>query len=103
MTNEEKQKLNENINGVWTKMKEALEEQGKEIKKYGEAKGETLEKLEKLENRLDELETKSNRPAKSTKDKNSEPEADSWVKAFDKWLRKGMENLSPEEAKTMTA
>lgn len=85
----------------WNEMKAKLAQRDEEIKKYGEASAETEATIKKLNDRIDELETKANRPAAAVQEKARafDPEAPE-VKAFANLLRKGV--VAPEEAKLLS-
>ncbi len=105
MTEMEKKEITTGINKVWTEMKELLSKQEEEIKKYGETSVETKSALEKIEGRMDELETKQNTPpaAAALNIKEAKELKDNEMrKAFEGWVRKGEKGISPEHLKLMT-
>lgn len=95
------QKQYETMLGVWEQMKGAVDESKAEIKAYGAATQETLNKIDALNSRIDELETKNNRPGLGAESKASAgaPEA----KAFEMFMRKGADRLAPEQVKLLSA
>jgi HK97 family phage major capsid protein len=72
-----------------------------EIKKYGEASAETVAKLEKLNERIDQLETKANRPAIEAPGAKADASPDA-TKAFREWSRHGEKGMSPESVKLLS-
>jgi len=80
------------IQKTWAEMKSKLEEQEKEVKKFGESGGETKSTLEKLHNRLDELEVKTNKTFIETKATKTEDSVEK--KGFKEFLTKGI--ITPE-------
>lgn len=96
---DEKKALDE-LKGLFEEFKKVNDQRENEIKKYGEALSETTEKLEKMNARMDELETKLNRPGQGeTKDVDPEVEK---KKAFNLYLRKGVEAFTPEQKALVT-
>lgn len=76
------------LKGLFEEFKKVNDQREAEIKKYGDALADTKEKLEKMNARMDELETKFNRPAYGeTKEVNPETEK---KQAFEQFLRKGI-------------
>ena len=93
------EKINLEINKVWTEMKGVLDKQELEIKKFGEGTGETKGLIEALEKRLDELEIKAKRPGIGEQAKSEEIELNK--KAFGIWLRRGESGLNIEQKKLL--
>lgn len=98
--------LHENMQTTWTEFKSVMEAHDKEIKQYGQVTSETKSTLEKINNRLDELDVELKRAstavasfATSEEDKNKPSEAKA---AFLNFCRKGVENMAPEEVKKLT-
>ena len=92
------------INQLFNDFKEINERKDAEIKKLGEESGETKEYIEKLENRIDELDVKLQRPESgietfSKADEEAEVKKEAWLN----YLRKGYDQLSDIEKKTMIA
>ena len=76
------------LKGLFEEFKKVNDQRETEIKKYGDALADTKEKLEKMNARMDELETKFNRPAYGeTKEVDSNIEK---KQAFEQYLRKGI-------------
>jgi len=96
---DEKKTLDE-LKGLFEEFKKVNDQRESEIKKYGEALSETSEKLEKMNARMDELETKLNRPSQG-ENKEADPEVGR-KQAFDQYLRKGIEVLVPEKKALVT-
>lgn len=88
----------EEMQKTWADMKAVLDVQEQEIKKHGEASGETKGAIDKLNARLDELETKMNRPPAG---RDGAPAEAPEVKAFVSYMRKGADKLLPEEIKAL--
>jgi HK97 family phage major capsid protein len=84
---EEKNALVE-LKGLFEEFKQTNDQREAEIKKYGDALSDTAEKLEKMNSRMDELETKLNRPGQG-ETKEADPEIER-KQAFDQYLRKGI-------------
>ena len=83
-------------------MKTILDQQELEIKTHGEASVDTKSALEKMEERMDSLETKNNTPGAgplSQKEDQKNMEAKDMYK---RWLKNGEKGLTPEEQKLMT-
>lgn len=100
---EELKKLNENINKVWKQMKEVMEKQDEEIKKFGDASQETKTLVDTLNGKITEMETKMSRPPASSGESGTKKKTiDSNRKAYGQWLRKGEKGITPEEMKVMT-
>lgn len=97
---EEIKGLRDDLAKTWEQTKSVLDAQDGEIAKYGEAAGETKQIVEKLNTRLDEIETKLTRPAPSMD--GGDPE-DAYTKAFWHAARHGEKNLTPDQAKTLSA
>lgn len=91
---DEKKALDE-LKGLFEEFKRVNDQRESEIKKYGDALAETVEKLEKINSRMDELETKLNRPAQG-ENKEVDPNIEK-KRAFDLYLRKGIEELIPRK------
>jgi len=83
--------LHDELQEVWTELKTRLEAAEAEAKKLGDETGETKTVIERLQDKLDEVETKLQRPPVG----DDEPEQLE-SKAFGEWLRKGH---LPEEYK----
>jgi HK97 family phage major capsid protein len=88
------------LKGLFEEFKQTNDQREAEIKKYGEALSSTVEKLEKMNSRMDELETKLNRPAQG-ENKEVDPNIEK-KRAFDLYLRKGIEELIPEKKALVT-
>lgn len=86
---DEKQ-LHEELLSTWHELKNVLETQNKDA-------GETKAVISKLNERLDAIETKLNRPPVAPETKTGEKSLE--VKAFTSWLRKGI--VAPDEAKAL--
>lgn len=89
---------------VWNEMKSILERQDKEIKTIGEARQETKNYIDKLNERLDQLEIKFNRPVAPTTEPTDPIDEKKLevVNVFKKYMRVGKENMSADELKVMT-
>ena len=83
---------------VHEEFKKGIDRYEEETKKYGTALGETKQMLEKMEKRMDDIETRLNRPepARAPKGESSDVKAAYW-----KYLRKGAGALSADEKKTL--
>jgi HK97 family phage major capsid protein len=94
----------EDMHRAWLDVKGLLEQAEIERKAFGEALAWTKEQLAKANERLDQAETKMNRPAlinaphSPSVDWRQLPE----VKAWDKLMRKGEKSLSPDEMKLLS-
>lgn len=83
---------------TFEEFKKLVEKQEEEIKKHGQSSALTSEALEKCGARLDEIETQMKRPAAPPEGDPERPEA----KAWNKYLRKGNEGMTPDEVKVLT-
>lgn len=95
------QKQFEELQGTWNQMKAKLEQAESEKAKYGEELAETKSTIDALNARIDEIETKGNRPGlgADTKAGDGTPE----VKAFNQFLRKGADRVAPDQVKLLSA
>ena len=89
----------EEMQKTWTALKSTLDQQDAEIKRYGTVSGETKSQIERLNSRLDDLETKASRPAAAPIEEKGKPTLE--TKAFRGYLRKGVDSLGPDELKTL--
>ncbi|NLA45475.1 MAG: phage major capsid protein [Candidatus Cloacimonetes bacterium] len=89
----EEVKVKELIQSSWKELQDALEVKFAEVKKFGEANAEIEEKINKLNEKIDNLEAKLNRPPIET----NQVEQENSKQAFLKYMRKGI--LTPEELK----
>lgn len=92
----EQKQFYEELRNVWHEMKNALKRHDEEVKRLGEATAETKQEIDRLNQRLDQLEVMAKRPVlgSSAKAETTQSEAKS---AFLKALRYGINALSPEE------
>jgi len=95
------------ISTAFGELKKQLDRSEAESKKYGEATTETKGAIEKLQATIDELEkkhkaleTRLNRPDVRPEDEKKERD-DFAGKAFDRYARKGMNALTPDELKAI--
>ena len=93
-----RQRWEESEKGKFTKS-EAKEFEDKANARFDEL-ADSVNELKKLNDRMDDLETKTNRPGNSLDNKD---EKSAEYKAFDKWLRFGRGGLDSEEAKALQA
>lgn len=89
----EEVKVKELIQSSWKELQDVLEVKFAEVKKFGEANAEIEEKINKLNEKIDNLEAKLNRPPIET----NQVEQENSKQAFLKYMRKGI--LTPEELK----
>lgn len=101
MTPEELKKLQEEQNKVWGEMKGILDQQSIEIKKFGDAAPETKAAIDKMNTRLDQIETKLNRPLPGTTGEESEALEKQAKAAIMAYSRKGDMKLTPDEQKAL--
>ena len=89
------------LNNAFTEFKHIHEESKHQLKKLGHETGETRNILEKLHDRMDNIETKFNRPQLHSNGVNgiSKP---AYTKAFDKWFKTGEEADLAHEVKVVT-
>ncbi|MBI5192767.1 MAG: phage major capsid protein [Nitrospirae bacterium] len=94
--------MQEEMNKVWHDMKKMVERQETEIKQLGSAAPETKAAIDAMNTRLDEIETKLNRPGTggSQSQDNAGVAAREAKAAFMKWCKKGI--LTPEESKALS-
>lgn len=89
--------LGDDLKSTFHEFKKLNDKMLGDVEELGKARSEDVEKLDRINNRLDEVETKMNRPAVSPSTSNVEPDE---AKAhFNEWLRKG--TVSPEASKTL--
>jgi HK97 family phage major capsid protein len=88
------------LNVLFNEMKGLIDRKDAEIKSYGAELAETKSHIEKLNNAIDELDVKLQRPAVETKEDKSAVETES-TKAFNSYLRKGFNGMSDMERKAM--
>lgn len=95
--------LRDEILSTYEELKKRYDKQEEEIKNFGKASHETKtaienlnKNLDELKSRLDEMETKMNRPPVG-----EEHKADIMKKAFFRWVREGKAALEPEERKAL--
>ena len=92
------QKKYDEMRQIWEQMKATVEE----VKALGEKAPQDLKNtVDALNARIDELETKGNRPGFAAESKGDDfaPEA----KAFAQFMRKGADRLAPEQVKLLSA
>lgn len=94
------QLLNE-MKSVFEQFKEKHSQLETEVKRYGEASQETKDVLDRLNDRLDELETKMSRPTLGSNMQTGQVETEH-EKAFNAYLRKGERGLSADELKALS-
>jgi HK97 family phage major capsid protein len=92
----------EEMRNTWEEMKSANEKRDDEIKKFGTATQETENLVKKLNDRIDELESKLQRPGAGEPGQSKGGEMNDTDKAFMKYVREGKSALSPEERKALT-
>lgn len=90
---------------AWDELKKKLDDRDAEIKKFGDASQETKNAIDKLNNRIAEIETKMSRPGAPTPgagqgQKGGEPTIEQ--KAFDSYLRQGKQGMAPDELKALS-
>jgi len=101
------EQIHEAVQKGYSTLHELNEKAEKERKEQGEVLGQTKEVLGKvderlnaLEERAEKLETSKNRPGVEPADQDHEERHAAWVKAFDKWARRGA--VGPDEAKLLS-
>jgi HK97 family phage major capsid protein len=92
--------LNE-MKSVFEQFKEKHSQLESEVKRYGDASQETKDMLDRLNDRLDELETKMSRPTLGSNMQTGQVETEH-EKAFNAYLRKGERGLSADELKALS-
>lgn len=85
------------MRNVWEQMQDTLDRQEGEIKSFGEVKAETETMVERMNSRIDELETKMARPAFQTAERDQDQQ-EAKAAMLDA-LRKGITNITPEQRK----
>jgi len=93
----ELKKMQEEVQTLWTEMKAALTKEAEERKKFGASRGETEDKINKIDDKITELETKMSRPAVG---ENKTIESTLEYKAYEKFLRN--KDLTVEEMKALS-
>ena len=99
----ENKEMTDLIQGAVDELHKAVERQDEEIKKFGEPMAETKATIDKLNERIDELEVKLQRqaiPSAGNPDPQTE-EAKARSAAFFKWLRGGKVAMEPQERKAL--
>jgi len=98
-------KLTDMIQGAVEELHKAGERQDEEIKKFGEPLAETKAMVEKINTRIDELETKLQRqalPGAGDGEKGAKSEEEkARHNAFYKWVRYGKAAMEPQERKSL--
>lgn len=89
------------IQEIHDEFKKAVERQDEEIKKFGAPLAETKATVDKLNSRLDELETKLQRQSLVKGEGEKTPETKAQKAAFYKFVRHGVTALTPEEKKAL--
>jgi HK97 family phage major capsid protein len=89
------------MKSVFEQFKEKHSQLESEVKRYGDASQETKDMLDRLNNRLDELETKMSRPTLGSNMQTGQVETEH-EKAFNAYLRKGERGLSADELKALS-
>lgn len=98
----EMKQLVEQLQKEWHDMKQVLDRAHEEKRKYGQELAETKQMVERFQDRLDQIETLIQRTNMKSMDSGAEDGDAIEVKAFDKWLRKGEDGLTPEELKALS-
>lgn len=93
----ENKTLAEELKSVFEQFKETNEQKSAEISKLGDETKETRNKMEKMNDRMDELETKLSRPKVQATEK-QEIESE-YKKAFLDWFQKGDERIKGMDTK----
>lgn len=92
----------EQMNREWNEFKAVLAAASAEEKKNGKMLGDTNAKLDLIGARLDQLEVKLQRPAGGKGRETMEVANEAHTKAFNKFVRYGEKNLTPDEVKVLT-
>lgn len=93
--------LHEKMHSTFDQFKKANDLAQEELKKSGEERGQSKEKIQKMNDRLDELETKMNRSIKKYDEKGGDEPEFTAKKSYAKFLRRGEKHLSKEESEAM--
>ena len=88
------------MRNTWEQMKKVIDRKDDEIKKFGEASAETKTSFDKMNERLDTLEVRFQRPAVSAKDGDATDSESKRV--FETIMRKGDNGLSAAERKALS-
>jgi len=97
----ESKELGDLIQSAVDELHKAVERQDGEIKTYGEATAETKGTIDKVNTRIDELETKMQRQSIPSTEASETVEAKAQSAAFFKWVRGGVTALDTEERKSL--
>ena len=97
----ESKELGDLIQSAVDELHKAIERQDGEIKTYGEATAETKGTIDKVNTRIDELETKMQRQTIPSTEAPETVEAKAQSAAFFKWVRGGVTALDSEERKSL--
>jgi HK97 family phage major capsid protein len=103
MEPEEIKRLLEEQKKAWEDAKSYMATAEAEVKKYGAESVETKSALDKINKRLDDLETKLNRVPDGNTEKEENESRELERKAYDHFLRAGEARLAPEERKALVA
>ncbi|MAN76876.1 MAG: phage major capsid protein [Rhizobiales bacterium] len=88
--NQETRQFHDEWNSAFAEFKHIHKEQQEETKKFGEEMKETRNMLEKIHERMDEVETKMNRPKiQSPEEKSTDSD---YTKAFNEWVMTGKDS-----------
>jgi HK97 family phage major capsid protein len=93
----EMKELRDDLQKTFHEFKKVNDKMLGDVEELGKARSEDVAKLDKINNRLDEVETKMSRP--SVGPSTSTPEPDGGKEAFFGWLKTG--SMSPEHSKAL--
>lgn len=91
------QTMYEEMQNVWSNMKGTIDVQEKELKTVGAVSQETKQQIDRMNDRIAEIETKMARPQLGRPGTGIEKKEGPETKAFFKALSSGMSSLNPEE------
>lgn len=95
---EELKSLADGLRSTWEDAKQAFDEQAEEVKSLGVATGETKQTVERIEQRLDDIEVRLEKAKMDTR-RSDDERAEVERKAFEQWARTG---VIPAERKDVT-
>jgi len=94
--------LTEKVQGAVDVLHKTADQMAAESKKFGEASGETKAQLEKINNRIDEIQLEQKRLTLVKPDpEGHSPEQKARISAFFKWMRVGKAQMAPDEQKAL--
>lgn len=99
----EEKELADKLGSLFDDFKKAVDKQDEEIEKYGQATAETKQKVDRINDKISDIEAKIARLDTAPSGREGQEEENKEHKAaFGSFLRKGKDELEPEERKLLT-